>query len=860
MTAPAEAGEGIASMELRDQVGARVKAEMECRKAIRVLFAFAAVAFALLVPARARSVAQNSSESSVDFKQAEALLAQNRLDEARTLTINGLEQDGSSVTGYNLLGMILARQQDYTNATAAFEKALAIDPNSVKTHNNLGDLYVSVKKFDLAEKEFRTVVRLAPQDRNGNYNLGVVLIAEGSPAAAIPYLERVRPADLPTKFNLIRALLESRRTAEGLKLENEVSAQEKDSVETHYSLGVLMASEKQYKMAQLELERASELRPGTFEILFNLGQVLLLEGKSPEAELSLNQALNLQPDSVETLYLLAQAESNQSRPLDALDHLMRAHKLAPQNVDIIFLMAQVSMSQNFFEDAIPLLESGLAIDPKRPALIAALGESYFMSGRTEKAIEEFDQLVAIDRSARSYAFLGLSYRNLGRFDEAKEKFQLGLQLDSKNALCLYNLGYIAERQGNTADAEGYFEKALSANPNFGDALLEMANLRMAAKRYAEAEVYLRRFVRVGSDPATGYYKLALAERSLHETEAAERDLKTFQTLSKNTSSGPYPFQHLFDFLDNRAQLAAPARAQLDLADLTEEIKKHPGQPEDLFMLAEDYLKAGRVEDARATIAQLDQLSSSDGRTLAGAGVLLARYRLYDDAIEQFKEALEAEPDSDDVKYDLADADFRKGNYADALATAETVSAEGRKDDAYLALLGDIYAHLGNAARASEIYRDAIERDPDNDQDYLSLALLEMRENDVAGARQVLLKGQTRIPDSGKIIWGLGLVAVLEGNMTEAAKQFERTVDLLPEWSGGYSTLGVFYFETGQLTKAREVLARFKESSVSGDLGVSRIEQVLDQASSTAAANETPVAIANKAQFLQLALALVDKTL
>ena len=148
------------------------------------------------------------------------------------------------------------------------------------------------------------------------------------------------------------------------------------------------------------------------------------------------------------------------------------------------------------------------------------------------------------------------------------------------------------------------------------------------------------------------------------------------------------------------------------------------------------------------------------------------------------------------------------------------------------MLGDIYAHLGDTARATEIYRDAITRNPDNDQDYLSLSLLQFRENDIAGAKQTLLKGQARIPGSGKILWGLGIASVLEGNTAEAAEQFERAVDMLPEWPGSYSTLGVFYFQTGQIDKAKEVLNRFKNSNASGSLDVNRIEQVLEQAPAT----------------------------
>jgi tetratricopeptide (TPR) repeat protein len=213
-----------------------------------------------------------------------------------------------------------------------------------------------------------------------------------------------------------------------------------------------------------------------------------------------------------------------------------------------------------------------------------------------------------------------------------------------------------------------------------------------------------------------------------------------------------------------------------------------------------------------------------------------------------------------VKFDLADAYLRKGLYADALKAAQQVSTRGNQDDAYLALLGDIYAHLGDTVGATEIYHTAISRNPDNDQNYLSLALLQFRENDIAGATQTLMEGQKRVPGSGKILWGPGLAAALAGNTAEAEGQFERAVDLLPEWSGTYSTLGVFYFQTGQIAKAKEVLDRFKNSNQSGAFDINRIEQALAQAPETSPTDHEPLPMASRKQLLQLALSLADRTL
>jgi tetratricopeptide (TPR) repeat protein len=101
---------------------------------------------------------------------------------------------------------------------------------------------------------------------------------------------------------------------------------------------------------------------------------------------------------------------------------------------------------------------------------------------------------------------------------------------------------------------------------------------------------------------------------------------------------------------------------------------------------------------------------------------------------------------------------------------------------------------------------------------------------------------------------------MRGDTSEAGRQFERAVDLLPEWGGGYSTLGVFYFQIGQIDKARDVLNRFRESSAGSSLEVDRIEQVLQQAPADRGAADKVMTAENKERLLQLALSLADRTL
>jgi len=124
--------------------------------------------------------------------------------------------------------------------------------------------------------------------------------------------------------------------------------------------------------------------------------------------------------------------------------------------------------------------------------------SWRQDGEGDRRVQRIDR--AGIRRHGPYAFLGLSYRHLGRFDEAKKYFEEGLKLDRHNISCLFNLGFIEERQGDHAGAEALFQQVTGAQSGFPEALLELANLRTANKKSEQAAELLRRYVKVSPIP------------------------------------------------------------------------------------------------------------------------------------------------------------------------------------------------------------------------------------------------------------------------------------------------------------------------------------------------------------------------
>jgi tetratricopeptide (TPR) repeat protein len=834
----------------------RIIAAFWVSAALFLIFIVAGVMLA--TPGLPQRASHSRESAKTYFAQAQASLAQNDLSTALASVEHGLAITPHSVEGLNLLGITLARQGHLDEALQAFKEALRINPRSTATHNNLGDFYVNTGKLNLAEKEFQATLRLNPNDHTANYNLGAILLSRHDASGALPYLLRVQPVDTATQFNLVQAYLETRQTEKALSLARSLSSQSPNNLRLHFSLGVLLASARQYPAAIHELELADALRPGTFEILYNLGEAYLRNANYAKADTTLQRALDLQPDSVSALYLQAQTFEHEKKTLQAFQLLFRARKLAPRNTDVIFLLARLSMQQSYYEDAIPLLEEGIKLAPRRPDLHAALGESYFSAGKIQQAYHEFQTLLRLDPSAQSDIFMGLYYRHQGQFDPAKKYFAAGLQKDPHNADCLYNLGLIADKQGNYLEAERYLDHALQSNPRHEGALFELATVKVEEKKFAEAIPLLRRAIDLDPNQSKAYYKLAVAERSLGQRRAAAEDFKIFETLAKNPSPGPMPFGNFLESVSQKVSLPPEEQAQLDLRELQQEIKAHPDRPRNLYLLAQTYLKLGQTPQALRALTQLRQLSGGDLRTLIGAGVLLARYKLYPDAIQFFQSALAVDPNSDDAKYDLANAYFETQDYGHALEWLQRISPQGQNDPATMALLADTQAHLGRLEQAESIFQKVLQKSPDDDRYYLSLALVQIRAGDLAGAQKTLAQGQARIPDSGRILWGLGVLSVVQGDNSQAEADLERALDLMPEWENSYSALGTFYFETGQISKAQETLDRYAHLFPHGDLNVNGLRRLLANA-----ANEKPPQLASlpaqaRSQFLGMALALADR--
>ena len=137
--------------------------------------------------------------------------------------------------------------------------------------------------------------------------------------------------------------------------------------------------------------------------------------------------------------------------------------------------------------------------------------------------------------------------------------------------------------------------------------------------------------------------------------------------------------------------------------------------------------------------------------------------------------------------------------------------------------------MGRTSDAIQNLRKAYLASPGNDQYCFSLALAELRSGNTEAARDTLQSGLTRVPDSGILYWGMGITSVLQNEPNQAETSLRKAVDLSPSREGILMTLGIFYYEAGQIENAKQVLQRYTEIFPEGSMNVDKMRATLDAA-------------------------------
>ncbi len=176
--------------------------------------------------------------------------------------------------GWYLLGRSKYSENEFTDAIACFEHALALHPKYVEAENNIGLSWKELNNLEKAQAAFQTAIEWqgsAPVDAQPFLNLGTLFVESNLVDQALSYLSKA-------------------------------VALSPDNPTIHEELGKVYLGQSKLAQAQGELEKAVALAPDTSALHFKLAQIYRKEGltERAQAEFAMCAKLNSAHSSTKT--------------------------------------------------------------------------------------------------------------------------------------------------------------------------------------------------------------------------------------------------------------------------------------------------------------------------------------------------------------------------------------------------------------------------------------------------------------------------------------------------------------------------------------------------------------------------------
>jgi len=250
----------------------------------------------------------------------------------------GLERIDTPATDFYRMfdaAVQLSDKKQYDVAVPAWEKAVSLDPDDARAHNNLGIALAGAGKMSAAVEEYRKSLALNAHSSQTENNLGSALAEEGNLEEARQHFETalgINPDNASAEVNLGNALsAEGGHTQEAIELLTKGLETAPNSPDGQNGLGVALAHEGNLEEATPHLLKAVDLAPQDAGYRYNLGRVLAAQSRFAEGLPQFEEAARLtNRQDPAVLQMLAAMESETGQFANAAATAQAALVLARQ--------------------------------------------------------------------------------------------------------------------------------------------------------------------------------------------------------------------------------------------------------------------------------------------------------------------------------------------------------------------------------------------------------------------------------------------------------------------------------------------------------------------------------------------------
>ncbi len=618
------------------------------------------------------------------------------LDETKQLSENKNSAEISTLRGSASLAL-----GKFKEAKDLFEQALKEKPD-------FSDALIGLAKYSLSERDIESAMRFAeqavtqnPENAQAWLFKGDLLRIQGKTDTALAAYDQVvklKPNDSPAFLN--KAFIEiGTGKFEAAKVDIEAARKvAPSSLMVFYSQALLDFNQGKHAAALESLQQVLRSVPDHMPSVLLAGAVQLALGSMPQAEQHLKFYIDKDPGNVYARKLLASILLKNRETQRAIAILSPALKSVQHDPQLFALAGESYMQAKDFAKATEYFEKASNIAPESAMFHTALSMSKLGQGDSARAVAELERATKLDpKSSQAGILLIMTHLRLNEFDKALAIAKTLGKEHPDNPLIQNLKGGIYLHKKDASSARASFEKALSLQPTYFPAVMNLAQLDLQEKKPDAAK---KRFEAILEKDKKNIQAMnALSTLALSQGQNKEATAWLERSYKENP-----------DALQPAMLLAAhylrSGEKQKSLVLAKKLQGANPGNPDALDLLSQAQFAnddtVGAVGSAEKLAVMLPKSALAQFR-LASIHMAMQNWSGASDAL---KKALAIKPDYLDAQLASIMLETRKENYEGAIAISRQIQKQHQKSPVGYIAEGDLLMKQKNPAHAAKAYEQA----------------------------------------------------------------------------------------------------------------------------------------------------------
>ena len=390
---------------------------------------------------------------------------------------------------YNLLGVLYAEMESYTDSIKNYSKAIKLNPKYFEAYNNIGVAYTSCKKINKAIEFFNRAIEINPSYAEAYNNRGNAFKEKKEFHLALESYKKsiqINPnfIDAISNAGIVYDIMDNFTKAE-MYFKKAVSLNPTNT-SLLYRLSNCLYNSKDYERAIDVCKKIINFDPSFYYAYNRMGMCCIKLEMEDEAKNFFEKSININPDYAEGLTnygLILQKSRNFAL---ASSQFKKALSINPNSDEALLNLSKAYFDEGRLSKSIGVAKKGLSFKQLNIPLLKNLIASYLLLNMLDEAMVVCKKILSVDENdADAINLMGTIFEKKGFYKEAKNHFLRAIELDENLVLAKINIATLYQLEGKIQIADKIYIDLLKEHPKNLDVMYRQSEFALMLERFEE---------------------------------------------------------------------------------------------------------------------------------------------------------------------------------------------------------------------------------------------------------------------------------------------------------------------------------------------------------------------------------------